>query len=105
MNVRTAIKLTAGSALAACAGGLFASFLGQSSTVQAAGTASCAALTSLSIPTVTIDAAQPVAAGRFEPPSGTPPAPFGALPSFCRVTATLRPSSDSAVRIEVWLPE
>src|ERR1700760_3496059 len=26
------------------------------------------------------------------------------LPPFCRVTATLTPSSDSSIRIEVWLP-
>ena len=27
------------------------------------------------------------------------------LPAFCRVTATLRPTSDSEINIEVWLPE
>src|SRR6202030_1510363 len=26
------------------------------------------------------------------------------LPAFCRVTATLKPSNDSDIRIEVWLP-
>ena len=26
------------------------------------------------------------------------------LPAFCRVTATLAPSSDSAIKVEVWLP-
>ena len=30
--------------------------------------------------------------------------PFSALPAFCRVTATLRPSPSSDIRIEVWLP-
>src|SRR5207244_9396889 len=29
---------------------------------------------------------------------------FKQLPTFCRVTATLRPSSDSDIKIEVWLP-
>jgi feruloyl esterase len=29
---------------------------------------------------------------------------FQTLPAFCRVQATLRPSSDSDIRIEVWLP-
>ena len=29
----------------------------------------------------------------------------GDLPSFCRVTAVLRPSSDSEIHIEVWLPD
>jgi len=27
-----------------------------------------------------------------------------AAPAFCCVTATLAPSSDSAIRIQVWLP-
>src|SRR5438093_128410 len=29
---------------------------------------------------------------------------YAALPSFCRVSATLTPSSDSDIKIEVWLP-
>ena len=32
------------------------------------------------------------------------PRAFAALPAFCRVAATLTPSSDSDVKIEVWLP-
>ena len=27
------------------------------------------------------------------------------LPNFCRVTATVTPTSDSSIKIEVWLPE
>ena len=30
--------------------------------------------------------------------------PFAALPAFCRVTATLRPSPSSDIRMELWLP-
>ena len=30
--------------------------------------------------------------------------PYASLPSFCRVAATLKPSSDSDIKIEVWLP-
>ena len=29
---------------------------------------------------------------------------YAKLPSFCRVTATLTPSTDSDIKIEVWLP-
>src|SRR5262245_35922011 len=29
---------------------------------------------------------------------------FGALPAFCRVTATLKPSPSSDVRMELWMP-
>ena len=32
-------------------------------------------------------------------------AAFQNLPAFCRVAATLTPSSDSEIKIEVWLPE
>jgi feruloyl esterase len=28
----------------------------------------------------------------------------GALPAFCRVALTLKPSSDSDIKVEVWLP-
>jgi feruloyl esterase len=30
--------------------------------------------------------------------------PFSALPAFCRITATLKPSPSSDVRAEIWLP-
>ena len=36
---------------------------------------------------------------------GNQPSPYAMLPAFCRVAATLTPSSDSDIRIEVWLPD
>jgi feruloyl esterase len=71
--------------------------------------ASCESLTSLSQPNTTITSAQSVPAGEFTLPSldGSPAAgasPYSKLPAFCRVAVTLRPSSDSDIRIEVWLP-
>ncbi|PWT80886.1 MAG: tannase/feruloyl esterase family alpha/beta hydrolase [Blastocatellia bacterium] len=33
-----------------------------------------------------------------------PPSPFADLPAFCRVTATLMPSPDSDIKMELWLP-
>ena len=30
--------------------------------------------------------------------------PYQSLPEFCRVAATLTPSSDSDIKVEVWLP-
>ena len=73
---------------------------------------SCESLASLSFPDATITGAQNVAAGAFTlPPNpnargGRGPAtnPSKDLPAFCRVTATLKPSSDSDIKIEVWLP-
>ena len=50
--------------------------------------------------------AQPVAAGAFEVPGarGGRGNAMADLPAFCRVAATLTPSSDSDIKIEVWLP-
>ena len=73
----------------------------------AAGT-SCESLASLALPNATITSATTVAAGAFTPPGGAgrgnAAQRYAALPSFCRVTATLKPSSDSDIKVEVWLP-
>ena len=67
--------------------------------------ATCESLAALKLPTTTITTAQVVAAGTFRPsPPIGPAQTFEALPAFCRVTATLTPTSDSEIRIEVWLP-
>jgi len=75
-----------------------------------ASAATCESLASLALPGTTITLAQPVAAGEFMPPGrtfGGTPAPavaFKDLPAFCRVAATLKPTDDSDIKIEVWLP-
>ena len=71
--------------------------------------ASCESLSALQLPGTKITLAAPVAAGAFTPPPGPPPvpgppAPYADLPAFCRVAATLTPTPDSDIRIEVWLP-
>jgi len=73
--------------------------------------ATCESLASLALPHTTITRAQTVPAGAFAAtPAGIlePGAPsfrpYNALPSFCRVTATLAPSTDSDITIEVWMP-
>src|SRR5712692_2262167 len=70
--------------------------------VAPAAAASCENLTSLTLPDTTITLAQPVPAGEFTAPGGA--APFKNLPPFCRVAATLKPTSDSDIKIEVWMP-
>jgi len=78
----------------------------------AAGATSCESLSSLVLPNTTITSSQAVAAGGFMPPaspgraggSGGGGQAFAELPAFCRVAATLKPSSDSDIRVEVWLP-
>ena len=71
--------------------------------------ASCDSLMSLSLPGTTITSAQVVAAGAFAPPqtAGAPAREFrGAksLPEFCRVQGVSKPSTDSHIEFEVWLP-
>ncbi|MBT9332822.1 tannase/feruloyl esterase family alpha/beta hydrolase [Paracidobacterium acidisoli] len=72
--------------------------------VPAAAARTCASLASLQLPDTAITLAADVPAGGFTEAPG-PRAPFAALPAFCRVTATLRPTADSDIRIEIWLPE
>jgi feruloyl esterase len=65
---------------------------------------------SLSLADATITLAETVAAGAFTPAAagGTnaqqPPPNYADLPAFCRVAATLRPSADSEILMEVWMP-
>ncbi|HEY6342278.1 MAG TPA: tannase/feruloyl esterase family alpha/beta hydrolase [Bryobacteraceae bacterium] len=74
--------------------------------VRPAVAASCDTLASLTLPHAKIHLAQSVAAGAFTAgANGRGGAAFRNLPAFCRVGATLAPSPDSAIEIEVWLPE
>src|SRR5215210_4834522 len=97
--------------------------------------APCESLRTLSLPNTTITSAQLIAAGPYLAPApGGPPggpvvapaagrgagrgpgggrgagggAPVAAgpvLPAHCRIAATLKPSADSVIDIEVWMPE
>ncbi len=68
----------------------------------------CETLTALTLSGATITSAESVSSGTFTPPATTGGSPSGRgltnLPPFCRVAATLRPSPDSDIKIEVWLP-
>ncbi len=79
--------------------------------LSSASGATCESLSALTLPNTRTISAQPQPAGRFNPPSAQPgspnPAPNPALdnlPAFCRVTASLQPTNDSDIGIEVWLP-
>ena len=67
---------------------------------------SCEALSSLKLPDASITAATSVAAGAFAPATrgGRGGGQFSDLPAFCRVEATLKPSTDSDIKVEYWLP-
>jgi feruloyl esterase len=65
----------------------------------------CGQLRDLKIANTTVTLAELVSPGRFPPPRKRDAAAFKKLPAFCRVAAILRPSSDSEIKIEVWMPE
>jgi hypothetical protein len=72
---------------------------------------SCEKLAQVSLTDAKVTSTQSVAAGAFAPPpdSQRPPSAqrdafFKSLPAFCRVRITATPSSDSDIKIEVWLP-
>ena len=80
--------------------------------------APCESLASLSLPNTTISAAQLIAAGSYVAPVPTGRAgtagrggagqgrgnQFADLPAFCRVAASIKPSSDSDIKMELWMP-
>jgi feruloyl esterase len=72
-----------------------------------ASAATCESLASIKLPDTTITAAEAVAAGAFSGGGrgGRGGAnPFADLPAFCRVAATVKPTPDSDIKVEVWLP-
>jgi tannase/feruloyl esterase len=69
--------------------------------VSPAAAATCESLISLKLPETTITAAQAIQAGTYTAPNGQV---FRNMPAFCRVAATLTPTSDSDIEIEVWMP-
>jgi feruloyl esterase len=72
----------------------------------------CEELSSIPLSNGTVTSAAIVEAGKFVPPA--PPQGVGAfggapprvndLPAFCRIAATLRPSTDSDIKAEFWMP-
>ena len=61
----------------------------------------CESLASLRLPQATITTAEAVTSGTFSPPADKP---LTGLPAFCRVAGVIRPTSDSQIEIEVWMP-
>ena len=75
---------------------------------SAFGQKTCSELAQVALPAGKITLAETVAAGSFALPgmdaSKPVPAMFRTAPAFCRVAATLTPSADSEIKIEVWMP-
>ena len=63
--------------------------------------ASCEGLAKLALKNTSITSAESVAAGSFTPPGGKP---IPNLPAFCRVAGVIKPTSDSHIQFEVWMP-
>ena len=57
----------------------------------------CESLRAVRVEEMTVTLAESVAAGAE--------AKYPKLPAFCKVAATLRPTNDSVIKIEVWMPE
>jgi feruloyl esterase len=75
-----------------------------SSTVSAAAT--CESLAALTLPDTTITLAKSEPAGTFTPskPFPLPAPPLDNLPAFCRVGGEIKPTKDSDIKFEVWMP-
>ena len=84
--------------------------LGEKSEKTEAQAANCERIAKFSLPNATVTSAEIVAPGSFRPSSSVMPwaaqadALYRSLPAFCRVRIDSHPSSDSDIKIEVWLP-
>src|SRR5262249_19478031 len=80
--------------------------------VAAATSANCEAIRTLSTPQTIVMSAEVVPAGVFTPPSPPANAPAATarlappepIPQHCRVKLTLKPTSDSNIYSELWMP-
>ena len=63
--------------------------------------ATCESLASLALPSTVIGTAQVVPAGSFTPPGGKP---IQIAQAFCRAAGSIKPSRDSDIQFEVWMP-
>ena len=75
--------------------------VGTLTAATSAGAATCQSLASLTLPNITITAAQTIPAGNYTAANGQT---FSNLPTFCRVAATATPMSQSDINFEVWMP-
>jgi feruloyl esterase len=62
---------------------------------------SCERLADLKLPDTTITSTQSVTTGSFTPAGDDP---IQNLPAFCRVEGVVKPTKDSDIRFEVWMP-
>ncbi len=94
------LLLAAGATIAPCPEAL-ASDAARDAGAAPAPVRTCESLASLRLPQATITTAEAVTSGTFSPPADKP---LTGLPAFCRVAGVIRPTSDSQIEIEVWMP-
>jgi hypothetical protein len=103
--MQTLREATPGSKHAALRMAMWATFAATATAIAAgvatAQVATCESLSTLSLPDTTITAAQLVPEGTFTLPSGQQ---LANLPESCRVTGVIKPTADSNILFEVWLP-
>jgi Tannase and feruloyl esterase len=70
---------------------------------EASAAPSCGGLTGMSLPDDAVaTAAEAIVSGSFTPPGST--TALTGLPPFCRVAVTAKPTNDSLINLEVWIP-
>ena len=74
--------------------------------VRSASAATCESLATLALRDTTIVLAKPQPAGTFTTPKpiNLPGPPLDNLPAFCRVAGEIKPTKDSDIKFEVWMP-
>ncbi len=75
---------------------------GGDSAATSAEKVSCESLAGTALAGGTVRTAVAIPAGDYTPPGQ--PGPVSGLPAFCRVTVTMKPSTDSNIDVEVWMP-
>ena len=108
-SIRASSLLVAAAVTLALAGVRSAGAAQSPSAASSSGPVACAALKSAAPPNVSISLAEVVAAGGFRPPGpdmlpGVMPENYARLPAFCRVAGSIRPTPQSDIRFELWLP-
>ena len=67
------------------------------------GQQACEKLKQLQLPDTIITSAENISAGPFTLPAGSPVKSID-VPAFCRVQAEIKPTTDSHIRFELWMP-
>ena len=82
--------------------GTIAPACGRSVPVNTSAPTQCEQLAAVKLENTTIDSAERITRGAFTAPGARDS--LASLPPFCRVTGEIRPTTDSHIAFEVWMP-